>query len=195
MKHALLAFFVLSSAVLAQVNPPPPTQSPRRIRAINSAGEADATTTLPENYILTLTTTEKDKPVSEHSLVVATPLFNLNPGDLTFSGTINPEEGGSFLVNYSIGISILVTVQNNPQYKTIGMSAAVRLRPGDSVQIYKGDERSPDVAFGSGEEEVGGAAARANSVACRSAEPLSWLRRRNVRPSLAGDRCALKISD
>jgi len=145
MKLASLVSFLVAAAAVAQVQQPPqppiarqPAPIPTRVPDAN-VGKSQA---LPGNYILTLTSTEKDKPVSEMSFVVATPVFNMNPGDLTFAGTINPEEGGSFLIHYNIGMSVPVTVGNSTQYKSVGMGAAVRLRPGDSVQIYKSDERS-----------------------------------------------------
>jgi hypothetical protein len=139
MKLTFLVFCVLCAAVLAQV---PSPGVPNRVRMVNSDANAASVQTLPENYILSLAVSEKDKPMSEISFVVATLDFNMNPLDLTFVGTIVPQEDGAFLIRYNIGTSIAVGVGNNTQFKSISMSAAARLRPGDSVQIYKSDERS-----------------------------------------------------
>jgi hypothetical protein len=139
MKLTSLVFCVLSAVVLAQA---PSPGVPNRVRMANSDVNAASVQTLPENYILSLADSEKDKQVSEISFVVATLDFNMSPLDLTFVGTIIPQEDGAFLIRYNIGTSIAVGVGNNTQFKNMSMSAAARLRPGDSVQIYKSDERS-----------------------------------------------------
>jgi hypothetical protein len=144
MKLTFLVFCVLSAAALAQA-PSPGIPNPvpiGRVRAVNSDANTASVQTLPENYILSLAVSEKDKPLSEVSFVVATLDFNMSPLDLTFVGTINPQEDGAFLIRYNLVTSIAVGVGNNTQFKNISMSAAARLRPGDSVQIYKSDERS-----------------------------------------------------
>ncbi len=151
MKLTSFVVCAISAAALAQVpSPGVPNTLPtinRAVRVLNSDANAASVQTLPENYILSLAVSEKDKPVSEVSFVVATLDFNMSPLDLTFVGTINPQEDGAFLIRYNIGTSIAVGVGNNTQFKSISMSAAVRLRPGDSVQIYKSDERSYRLAL------------------------------------------------
>jgi hypothetical protein len=139
MKLTSLVFCIISAAALAQA---PSPVVPNRVRMASADANAASVQILPENYILSLAVSEKDKPVSEISFVVATLDFNMNPLDLSFVGTIFPQEDGGFLIRYNIGTSIAVGVGNNTQFKNVSMSAAARLRPGDSVQIYKSDERS-----------------------------------------------------
>jgi len=142
MKLRSFVFCVFSAAALGQVPSPGVPNPVVRPRPVNFDANAASVQTLPENYILSLAVSEKDKPVSEMSFVVATLDFNMNPLDLTFVGTISPQEDGAFLVRYNIGTSVAVGVGNNTQFKNITMSAAARLRPGDSVQIYKSEERT-----------------------------------------------------
>lgn len=152
MKRTLLAYFVLSAAVLGQTVPvPQPSPDARRtIRVRNSTGSTSGseTTTLPENYIVTLSVTPKDKPASEISLVAASTNFTVATPGLTFQGSLTAEEDGSFVLQYALNITIVdpAAAPNTPQ-PTVSTTAAVRLRPDEPIQIYKSDDRSYKLAL------------------------------------------------
>lgn len=140
MKTTLLALCTLCTVAAAQQ----PLQPPRRV-VLPGFAEAAA---LAENYIVSLTISDKEQVVTEMALVVATAEFAISFPDVksvltNFTGTLIPEESGSVLVRYTIASEIPVSVgQNQIQYKTTSMQASVRLRPGEPVQILKSDTRS-----------------------------------------------------
>jgi hypothetical protein len=141
MKLTFLVFCVLSGAVLAQVSPQA-VPAPHRPRIVNSQGSTTAES-LPENYILSLTASEKDKVTREISMVVGSPVFGTTVPDLSFTGSISPLDDGTFLVRYSLESSVAVPAGGDSvQYKNISVSTAVRLRPGETIQVYKSELRS-----------------------------------------------------
>lgn len=152
MKRTLLAYFVLSAAVLGQTVPVPqsPPEARRPVRVINSPGPGSGSeiTTLPENYIVTLSVTPKDKPTSEISLVVASTSFTVATPGLTFQGSLKAEEDGSFVLQYTLNITVAdPAAAPHTLQQTVSTTTAVRLRPDEPVQIYKSDDRSYKVAL------------------------------------------------
>ena len=91
---------------------------------------------LPENLQLKLIVTEKEQQIGEISCVVATTQFSTNAADplIGFSGTIVPEEGGTFLVRYVL--SQLFVTENRGSSNTTS-TASVRLQLGEPIQILK----------------------------------------------------------
>jgi hypothetical protein len=109
---------------------------------------------LPENYILSLTVTDKGKPATELTLVIATSQFSADAAEFTLnmSGTAAQQDDGSILVRYSFAEQIAVSVQNglpvvpeatttSIQYKTRSVRSAVRLRVGEPVVVLKDGSR------------------------------------------------------
>ena len=143
MKTTLLALFAFCTLAAAQ-QPGMPLQIPRRPPVPGSAEPV----ALAENYILSLTISDKEQVVTEMALVVATADFAISFPDpksvmTNFTGTLTQEENGSVLIRYTIASEIPVSVgQNQVQFKSTSMQASVRLRPGEPVQILKADTRS-----------------------------------------------------
>jgi hypothetical protein len=130
------------SATAQEAVPQIPT--PLRRRVLN----AETAPSLAENYVVTLTVTEKGQPASELSLVVSSADFKTDFADSkfnvsTFVGTLTPEEGDAVSIRYVLGTQLTVPVEGSTsvQYKNLSVQASVRLKLGDPVQIYKSDTR------------------------------------------------------
>ena len=134
---------------LRRVNVPPPGVVP------GNTGNLEDPDILPENYILSLTVTDKGKLLTELALVIATRQFNVTHIEyaLNLVGTALPQDDGSILVRYSIGEEVAFSSQTglpvtaeapavgSIQYKTRSMSSAARLRVGEPVVILKDGSR------------------------------------------------------
>jgi len=95
---------------------------------------------LPENYLLTLVVSDKDKVTTELSLVVATADFIVTAGDprISFSGRIAPDDqGNNILIRYSLGTSVAVQNGNSTEYRDSTAQASVKVRLGEPIQILK----------------------------------------------------------
>src|SRR5687767_8384401 len=98
--HMRLPSFLLlvvgAAAAVAQIQTPPvPQPQPQVIRRSNPSNSES--TALPDNYVLTVTVSDKEKKVGELGLVVAAADFSADfpDGELTmtsFSGTLTPED-------------------------------------------------------------------------------------------------------
>ncbi len=101
-----------------------------------------------ENYVVTLTLTDKEQKTSELSLVVASADFKTDFPDTqsninSFVGTLTPEEGDTVSIRYTLGGQLAVSVSpGNVQYRTIATQTTVRLKLGEPVQILKSDART-----------------------------------------------------
>ena len=132
--------------VLAQTAPPLPA------RATVSQPGNDSAKPLPENYQLTLNVTEKDKPATELSMIIATADFKAETAEpsMTFTGTLTPEESGAIIVRYGLGVQVAVNSEPSPvpspgfvgpprvgatQFKNIAAQASVRVRLGEPLNI------------------------------------------------------------
>ena len=121
----------------------------RRQLVLPASGEASAP--LLANYLLKLKVADKDQPVFELSLVVATEQFSTNTVEpsLTFAGTIEPLADEAILVRYTLGIESALQVPGGPpglQYRTANVQASVRLHPGESIQIFKSGTRTYELS-------------------------------------------------
>ncbi len=137
--------FILVLCALCTVATAQQSLSPVRPRVQPGSTESAP---LAENFIVSLTISDKEQVVTEMALVVATADFAISFPDVKlvmthFTGTLVPEESGSVLIRYTIASEIPVPAgQNQVQYKTTSMQASVRLRPGEPIQILKSDTRS-----------------------------------------------------
>ena len=104
-----------------------------------------------ENYVLTLTITDKEQAKTKISLVVALgivktgffdPKFNIN----TFQGVLKSNENGAVSVTYELDESVEVPATNERNaainYKSISTQATVLLKLDEPVQIIKSDSRT-----------------------------------------------------
>ena len=148
MKTLLLIISLFPILGFAQANQPTIPVPQRR-----SLVQGESAQSLPDNYRITLTVTDKDKQSNELSLVVASPEFaaeTIEPS-MAFSGTITPEEGGSVLIRYSLAATAAIPCQTmtsispsgkpvtstSIQYKTSNAHATARLQIGEPLQILK----------------------------------------------------------
>jgi hypothetical protein len=144
-----LVLCALSTIVFADPPLPPPPGLRSRIDPVSQS--FDTGQSLPENYIVTLTTTDKDEVVSELALVVATTEFStifpsVKSNVESFGGSLSLEQGGDIVLRYVLTGELLVSAPNQGapnqgpvQYRSLQTRASVRLRPGESVQILKCD--------------------------------------------------------
>jgi hypothetical protein len=144
MKTIVLALLILSTTVRAD---PPPPERPR-VRALPNSQFGDSGQSLSENYIVSLTITDKEQVISELSLVVATAEFSTTFPDAraniaTFLGTLSLEEGGDVLLRYTLNAEIAAPAPNQEpvQSRTLQTRASVRLHFGEAVQIFKCGDR------------------------------------------------------
>ena len=93
---------------------------------------------IPENYVVTLTITDKEQKTTELSLVVASADFKTDFPDAqsnvsSFVGTITPEDEKTVSIRYALGGQIAVSVPpGNIQYRSITTQATVRLKLGET---------------------------------------------------------------
>lgn len=149
--NRISATFCLIAALVSVTSAQNP-RAPIAGRAVlpAAANVAESDEPLPENYILSLTVTDKGRQVNELSIVVATAQFTaaaIDPAE-TISGTLTVQEDGTVLIRYSLSAQIAVSSQNgqivtpeNPatsvQYRNHSVRSSVRLRAGEPVVILK----------------------------------------------------------
>jgi len=125
----LCALFMFCALAVAQE--PTPTPPSKAVQPIS------------ENYVVSLTMTNKEKKTTEMSLVVASAEFSTSFPDsqsnvTSFHGTLTPEDGGTISIKYILTGEIAVSVSpGSVQYKSIATQTTVRLKLGDPVQILK----------------------------------------------------------
>jgi hypothetical protein len=136
MWRPLLSAVLFPSLLLAQA----PQPIPVRARVTNEA-PADS---LPENYEVSLTISDKEAEPIELSVVVSSTRFNAQIGEpgTTFSGTINVDEAGTLTMSYAVGWETKITMGNTQQFKTTSIQGSIRLKPGDDVQIIRANNRT-----------------------------------------------------
>jgi hypothetical protein len=155
MKKPLLLLAVLTATTLAQ------SPIPQRVRALNPQNQSpELTEAFAENYLVTLSVTDNDKPVTELVIATARAKFSANtvePG-MTVEGILAPLEDGTVLVTYVFGAEVAVptsvqqtvtpsgepgVVRNTSiQYKTQSAQAQVRLKLGESMNVLKTGQRT-----------------------------------------------------
>ena len=151
MKKILASLFCVSvalpvSGMFAQNDAPTIPRPPRLPVSSDNAAPSH----LDGNYVLTLTSTEKDQPGRELSVVVATPTFSTSSVQpiVTFSGKMFPQEGGVFQLDYQISGTVALPTTKGPantftnvEYRSITTVSSVLLHLGEPVQIIKdGDQ-------------------------------------------------------
>lgn len=139
MKTLIATLCLVSTVVWAQNMPQPPRTYRPPPQVVNPADKASQSEVLADNYLITLAISDKDKQVTEISLVSATTNFSMTTGAprITFSGVIAPDDQGGALVRYGLGINILVYEGNNVRDQDSTVQASVRVRLGEPVQILK----------------------------------------------------------
>jgi len=156
MKAIAFALLLTTSFAFAQTQPIPNTFRQR----VGNSSQSDGGQTLKENYIVTLTITEKDAPVTEYSIVVATLNFSTTFPDsrqntIGFQGTLVADEGGSVLLSYVLNSEVAMQspAQGTPvvgqpvQFRNYSTQSSVRLQPGDNVVVVKNDTRTCKLAL------------------------------------------------
>jgi hypothetical protein len=151
MKTLIIALCLTSTIVFAQI---PAPLRPSSQQGANAAGEV-----LPENYLLTLTVSDKDQLVTELSLVVASADFKAEVADpvITFTGTLTPDDKEGILMSYGLGTQVAVpsqvlttqppsgapvTTSSSIQYRSSSVQATVKVRVGEPLNILKSGTRS-----------------------------------------------------
>jgi hypothetical protein len=137
MKHILLAVILLPSVLIAQSTPR--IQS-LPMRQIQPGQPLPSTDTLPDNYQITLTITDKDGQPIEISLVAASTRFNASFAEqgLSLEGLLTIEESGSTIVQYSLGWTTPTAAANGiAQVGSSNMTGSVRLKLGEEIQIIR----------------------------------------------------------
>ncbi len=161
MKTSLLLFAIIASAAFAQpVVPPPGQQRVRQIVSSHQNQSHEVAAPFDANYLVTLSATENDKPLSEMVIATARPEFKADSFEptLSFSGTLVPLEDGTVLVSYHLTAEIAVTVaihqaatpsnENSAakntaiQYKSQTAQAQVRLRLGEPLNVLRTGART-----------------------------------------------------
>jgi len=102
-------------------------------------GQFQTGETLPDNYQVTLTITDKEGQPLEVSVVVASSGFTASLGEqnLNFNGSVTVEEAGIIII-YSLGWQTPVTTGNgNLQFNSSTMQGSVRLKLGEEVPIIR----------------------------------------------------------
>jgi len=150
MKSICIILLVFCGVALGQVQvqSPPPVRV-RNVQPQQQSQPLDPNTALPENYQLTLNVSDGDKPATELSVIAVTPMFTITgvEPNITFAGTITPEDAGTVLVAYSVSGDVPVrppegAASNTTQYRVVGAQAAARLRLGETLQILKSGTRT-----------------------------------------------------
>jgi hypothetical protein len=140
MKRFLLTSLLLPLIVSAQISPPVPN------RVIQRSGSDAPATSLPGNYQITLTITDKDTEPLELSVVVASPRFTATTTEqsVNFQGSINIEEAGTALIEYALGWGTpqaQPSIQPPSRASSTSMTGSVRLKLGEEVTIIKAASR------------------------------------------------------
>lgn len=110
---------------------------------------------LDGNYVLTLTSSDKQQVGKEMSVVVATPLFQTTSSQpiVTFSGIVHQQEDGTYLVDYQLSAQLPVTTESaglpngtrtytNVTYQNSSTKSTVLLHLGAPIQIIKDGEHT-----------------------------------------------------
>ncbi len=88
----------------------------------------------------------EERSVGKLSLVLATDQFSVSTFDpeIVSSGSVEVGEDGTILVRYHLGLSAAnpTAPPGGVQDRTASVQASVRLRPGQTVQIFKSGSRS-----------------------------------------------------
>lgn len=158
MKTSLLIFAVLTAAALAQS--PVPPQRVRTIQPFQQNQSPELTEAFAENYLVTLSVTENDKPITELVIATARAKFSANTVEPSFTleGLLAPLDDGTVLVTYVFGAEVAVPVatqQSVPasgepgvvkstsiQYKSQSAQAQVRLKLGESLNVLRTGQRT-----------------------------------------------------
>jgi hypothetical protein len=140
MKTWIAALCLISTAAFAQ-NAETPVAPPRRLPVpMVSASAENGAEFLPDNYLVRLVVAEKDQEKTELSVVVATTTqFNASAVDttLSFIGMLVPQENGVINVRYTLNIQVPVTEGSSNSFRSSACSSSVRMRLGETVQIFK----------------------------------------------------------
>lgn len=131
------AVLLLPTLLFAQ-SPPPALPAPLpRVRSLNPGNSQGPSETLPDNYQLILTMTDKDGQPQELSLVSANTGFAATLGDEGFSfyGTIVADEDGTVRVNYTLTWSTGFVNNGSTNYKTTTIQSSAHLKTGQELVI------------------------------------------------------------
>ena len=139
MKTWIAALCLISTTAFAQNSegPAAPVRRPVPMAPISSENGAEF---LPDNYLVKLVVAEKEQAKTELSVVVATTsAFNASALDTTlnFGGSLVPQENGVMLVRYVLSIQVPVTEGPSSNLRSSSCNASVRMRPGETVEIFK----------------------------------------------------------
>ena len=160
MKTSLILLAVLTSAALAQQ---PAITPPTRVRAVSQPPQiqgSDVAEAFAVNYLVTLSVTENDKPVTELVIATARAKFSANTVEPSFTleGLLAPQDDGTILVTYVFATEVAVPVATQQtvgasgepgvvkttsvQFKTQSAQAQVRLKLGESLNVLRTGQRT-----------------------------------------------------
>lgn len=144
MKLPLLISVFLSSTLLAQN--PEPLQPRRRVLLPQPVpmmqGQAES---LPANYLVTLSISDKNDAPFEWSLVTASTRFSASLAErgLTFTGTLNLEESAGALLTYTLAWQTGVpTPDGVTEIQSSNAQSSVRLKVGEELEVLHSATRS-----------------------------------------------------
>ena len=158
MKTSLLILAIFATAALAQS--PVVPQPVRRINPFPQNQSPELTEAFAENYLVTLSVTENDKPVTEMVIATARAKFSANTVEpsMTLEGLLTPLDDGSVLVTYAVGAEVAIPVATQQsvsaagepgvvkttsiQYKTQSAQTQVRLKLGESLNVLRTGQRT-----------------------------------------------------
>ena len=156
MKRILFSLCFVPSLLSAQS--PPPAAVARLPRPIlvseNSVPQSEA---LPDNYQLTLTLGDDHGQVVDLTLVVASKQFRATLGDqgnLTFAGTLSPDDSGGMLIAYTLEWQNAIERGNSTEYRSSSTGGSVRLQMGKEVPILRVGNRTARLSIKKFQEPV-----------------------------------------
>lgn len=158
MKTSLLVLTILATTALAQS--PVPPQPVRRIQPMSQHQTPELSEAFADNYLVTLSVSDNDKPVTELVIATARAKFNANTVEpsMTLEGLLTPLDDGTVMVTYAVGaeVAVPISVQHTSnaagepgvvrntsiQYKTQSAQAQVRLKLGEPLNVLRTGSRT-----------------------------------------------------
>jgi hypothetical protein len=144
MKHLFLTTLLLPTLAFAQALPARRALVPGQPPMPGIQPAQNASEPFPNNYQINLAITDKDSPPVELSVVVVSSPFNVSLGEqnVTFTGSMLLEDGGTLLVQYGLGWQTAVNLpNNNVTYHSTSSQGSVRIKPGEEVEIFRAGTR------------------------------------------------------
>jgi len=148
MKRTLVALLMIPSLLSAQspAVPAPPARPLRQLAvpAPSPNSEGSQNDSLPDNYQLTLISSDDQGKALELSVVTASPRFDVMLGEmgLRFSGNLKSDDSGAMLVSYALGWESEIRQEQSVRSTSSSTSGSVHVKMGEEVPIFRTGNRT-----------------------------------------------------